>query len=83
MKKKYDPNYENGYCPYGFIYVEGHVMSDGTRVDSYCRKLPKHRFGDPDLTANRNKQQMERQSGKAAEKAYSDAHGNFPSETDL
>ena len=80
--KKFDPDYEGGKCPYGYLFVESFSDSHGTYHQSYCRKIPKFRT-DPELAANRNKQRLERQSWKAAEEAYSEAHGNSPSETEL
>lgn len=39
----YDKDYENGYCPLGYEYVEGHTNFNGTYTSSYCRKIPKIR----------------------------------------
>jgi len=42
-KQGYDPNYEQGRCPYGYVYVPAFIR-DGVWVHGYCKKIKKVRF---------------------------------------
>ncbi|MHB1901747.1 MAG: hypothetical protein ACYCSO_06735 [Cuniculiplasma sp.] len=46
-KEKYDINYEQGRCPYGFMWVDGH-MREGTYVPGFCRRIKKKRYTTPE-----------------------------------
>jgi len=67
--KKYDKDYEGGRCPYGYEFVNAHKQGN-TMVDSYCRKIPKKRFSDPDRKQQKIKEQKIQESKDIAEKVY-------------
>ena len=50
--KNYDIRYEEGKCEMGYEFVPSH-FSLGTMVEGYCRKIPEHRFYDPDKRMRR------------------------------
>lgn len=52
MRKYYDFRYEEGKCEMGFEFVPSH-FSMGVLVESFCRKIPEHRFDNPDKRLKR------------------------------
>lgn len=66
--KKYD---KDGYCPQGYEYVREHRGIGGSWVDSYCRKIPRKRHGDPDTELQRMRDQRKQESLKLATEEYS------------
>lgn len=50
--KQYDLRYEEGKCAMGYEWVPGH-FSRGVEVQGFCRKIPEHRFFNPDVALKR------------------------------
>ena len=69
--KKYSMNYEGGKCPLGYEFVNSYTQN-GRFIDSYCRKIPKHRW-DPESRQRKIRALKENQSQREAEKAYYEA----------
>ena len=87
LKRGYDLNYQNGFCPYGYEYVNGYTnTSTGESVQAYCRKLKKYRFSDP---YDREKKAEQRERAKSHDRAidiYNEVHGKIydpPGEEEL
>ncbi len=67
--RKYDLNYEEGKCPYRYEFVRAHNEKD-IYIDSYCRKLSKKRFGNPDIKPIKEDKRRQDKSLENAERAY-------------
>ena len=66
--KKYSETYEEGRCPLGYEYVESYRDRSGTFHRSYCRKIKKVSFTDPEEKYEKQIKKSEDDSIKNAKK---------------
>ena len=77
-RKGYDLNYQGGFCPYGYEYVNGYInTATGENVQAYSRRLKKYRFNDPYAKEKKAEQREQAKSHDRAIKIYDEAHNRI------